>query len=202
MVLDCLECGCESGNSLVLVYRHGRHDVEGRCDELHLDRHVLRPVLERLAQCPLDRINTLVVKAGQLKVRTDLDGLRGEAPSDVLEQWLQNLRGDLHSSENGCVIGDGDAEGIVGVAKLFVQRPCCLRVQFLQILPASLSDMTHNAVDSLGFVEFLLVQSQIVRGHSPLRQIDVTFLGIDTQNHDNFLPSDTNQLVDGADTAA
>lgn len=119
-------------------------------------------------------------------------------------------------------VRDRDLESIVGVAVFPVQGPGDQLVEGLERGLSSLCDVAHDGVHRLALVVPFLALDHILGGNTTLGKIDVTYaepmsqslgvplssywccrtlLLIDTEDDDNLVSPDANQLLNTTDTS-
>lgn len=192
------------------------------------DLGVLGVTSLRSAESSLDRIDTLITEARNLDIGTDLGGLRSQTLADVgLELLSDGLGGELdiipdigvpshpcqhsvqyrHSSHQHMPVSRSDVrdrklESIKRVAVFLIEGPSYRLVELLDGDQSLLGDVTHDRVDDLALVVTLLATNDILGGDTTLGQIDITLLLVDAENDDDLVAANTNQLLDGTNTAS
>jgi hypothetical protein len=86
------------------------------------------------------------------------------------------------------------------VSVLLVERPADALVDLLDGDLGLLGDVAHDAVHHLRLVVPFLALNDILRRHTTLRQIDVALVLVYTEHDDDFVASDTDELLDGTNT--
>lgn len=99
-------------------------------------------------------------------------------------------------------VRDRKLEGIKRVAVFLVEGPSYCLVKLLDGNKSLLSNVAHNRVDDLALVVTLLATNDILGGHTTLGQIDIALLLVDTENDDDLVATDTDQLLDGTNASS
>lgn len=99
-------------------------------------------------------------------------------------------------------VRDRKLEGIKRVAVFLVEGPSYRLVELLDGNESLLGNVAHNRVDDFALVVTLLATNDILGGDTALGQIDITLLLVDTENDDDLVATDTDQLLDGANTSS
>lgn len=99
-------------------------------------------------------------------------------------------------------IRDRKLESIKRVAVFLVEGPSYRLVKLLDGDQSLLGDVAHNRVDDLALVVTLLAANDILGGDTALGQIDITLLLVDTENDDDLVATNTDQLLDGTNTSS
>lgn len=83
-----------------------------------------------------------------------------------------------------------------------VEGPCDGLVELLDGGLDLLGDMAHYRVHNLALVVPLVALDDVFGGDSTLGQINVTLLLVYSENDDNFVPPDADELLNGSNTSS
>mmetsp|Transcript_49626 Transcript_49626/g.130536 ORF Transcript_49626/g.130536 Transcript_49626/m.130536 type:complete len:270 (+) Transcript_49626:2-811(+) len=195
ILLDLVQRAGKQRDAEVLVQRVTRHHVQGRRDEADVDGVGLGTALDALEQRGLDGVDALVREARHLEVRPHLDGLRGEAQLDVLDERRLDVLAHVELVQDGGV-RQQPLEGVEDVAELVAQLEAEGLVQVQHVAPLRSRQVAHDAVSGLGLVELVLDLRDIFRRHPALGKIDVALLLVNTQHERDLLSAHIDQLLD------
>ena len=160
----------------------------------------------------LDCIDALVSGAGDIDLGAQADGRLEQAPSQICFDVLLDLvskMGEVHAGlakvdllPNVDLLVDVLLVGVkgVGVFLVLVQGPRGFATQLVHGNVVCLCHMPHDAMHGFRLGEGLFLARCILWIHSPLGQVHVALLLVNSEHHANLCPAHSQQLGDRADS--